>query len=141
MAQERPVMDLLNVLLEAERAGVKVLGELGKKVDDPGLKSIVAAFKDDEAHYCAGLVKLIKKHGGMPSEKTGDFVGKVMALSELKAQLELLNRGQMWVAKRIEERLNDVGDAETRAFLTEMAQRHRKNVATCEGKLRELYGN
>lgn len=56
MEQARPVVDFLNLLLEAERARVKVLGELWKKVEDPGLKSIVAAFKDDEAHYCAGLV-------------------------------------------------------------------------------------
>lgn len=104
MKQARPVVDFLNLLLEAERAGVKVLGELWKKVEDPGLKSIVAAFKDDEA------------------------------------QLDLLNRGQSWVARRIEERLDAIDDAETRAFLTEMAQRHRRNVETCERMLRHLYG-
>lgn len=134
------MLEFLNVLLEAERAGVKVLGELGKRTDDPALKPVLAAFRDDEARYCAGLVGLIKTHGGVPSDRTGDFVGKVLALSGLNAQLELLNRGQLWVAKRIEERLADIADAKTRDFLAEMADRHRRNVRTCEAKLLELYG-
>jgi hypothetical protein len=92
LEQTAAVVDLLNVLLEAERAGVQVLSALEPKVESPGLK------------------------------------------------LELLNRGQAWVAKRIEERVNAVGDAETRAFLDEMAQRPRRNVEACEAKLRAVDG-
>lgn len=137
---EQPLVDFLNVLLEAERAGVKVLGDLWEHTDHPGLRPVLAVFRDDEARYCAGLVKLIRKHGGAPSTATGDFAGKVLALAGLRPQLELLNRGQLWVARRIEERLAQVADGESRAFLSEMVERHRTNVRTCEAKLVELPG-
>jgi hypothetical protein len=51
--------------------------------------------------------------GGSPSNKTGDFVEKVRAVADYSGKLELLNRGQRWVIRKIEEQLPTLSDEQT----------------------------
>ena len=52
----------------------------------------------------------VRRLGGVPSNKTGDFVEKVRVVSDFRGKLDLLNRGQRWVIRRIEENLATITD-------------------------------
>jgi hypothetical protein len=123
------IVERLNRLLEAERAGAKVLTALRR--DHPDIAGALAGVHRDEARYAALLTKLVRGLGGEPSRKTGDFVGKVLALEGAKPRLELLNRGQGWVAKRLDEILPRIADDAIHAPLREMRDRHHENIAAC----------
>ena len=101
MAVNQALVDFYNLLLEAERAGVVVIEEMLEKVEDQGLKTMLEKFLRDEGTDCKILFDLIMDEGGLPSKKTGAFVEKIRALPTLVEQVDLLIRGQEWVAKQI----------------------------------------
>ena len=108
MVQERvTLIDRLNELLEAERAGVDTLSRLFPEARSPEMQKLFEEVRNDEAWSCAGLVRSIKEMGGAISEKKGDFAEKVMSEPTLAARLRLLNRGQGWVVKRLDGLLGE----------------------------------
>ena len=119
---------LLNRLLEAERAGRALLDAMSKETADPEIKSLFADFTDLEAGDVSVLEGLIRLHGGTPSIQIGDFAEKVLQLDSLRDQINLLSRGQAWVAKKIEQALALNPPPDIAAFLKEMANRHRHNM-------------
>jgi 5,10-methenyltetrahydrofolate synthetase len=125
--------ELLNVLLEAERAGAKVLAAFLDDYprDTPAWRSL-AAVQRDEAKNCAILIDLVKKLGGKPSEATGDFLGKALAVQGKAARLAFLNRGQGWVARKIGEALPQVQQDFARAALSTMRESHLLNIEACD---------
>jgi hypothetical protein len=119
---------LLNRLLEAERAGHTLLDAMTQETADPQIKALFANFTDIEVSDVAVLEGLIRLHGGSPSTKTGDFAEKVLSIDNLHDQINLLSRGQAWVARKIEQALELNPPADIAAFLKEMANRHRHNM-------------
>lgn len=134
MSQE--IIQRLNELLEAERAGVEVCAALAEAL--PELKAGLDRLRKDEAWSCAGLHRRIVALGGTPSEKKGDFAEKVMALQDLVERLQLLSRGQRWVVKRIDALLEMGLDQETQNFLEEMRLVHLLNIEWCDRKADDL---
>jgi hypothetical protein len=130
---KQEVIGLLNGLLEAERAGAKVLAAFldDYERDTPAWRQL-AAVQRDEARNCAILVDLIRRLGGVPSAATGDFLGKALAVEGKAARLQFLNRGQGWVARRIAEALPNVKDAIVRGALSAMHESHLLNIEKCE---------
>ena len=128
----------LNELLEAERAGVETLSRLLPAAPDPAARRLFEAVRDDEAWSCAGLVRAIRDLGAQPTSAKGDFAGKVMAEPTLAARLSLLNRGQEWVAKRLDVLVAARLSAASTEFLTEMRARHVRNIEACERLVKEL---
>lgn len=126
------VLAFLNLMLESERAGARVLTVLPRQASKPDLAAGLAAVGRDEARYCAMLTRHIERLSGEPSRTTGPFFDKVMALPDLDAQLTLLNRGQGWVAKKIREALPKIRDDALHADLKEMLETHERNIARCE---------
>src|SRR5271157_3938981 len=92
----------------------------------------------DEGYYAGELAAHVRRLGGAPSNKTGDFVEKVRAVNDLRGKLELLNRGQRWVIRKIEENLQSLTDADLRAFLDLMAKGHRVNIGALDDALKEV---
>lgn len=127
---------LLNSLGEAERAGGRVLHELVEIAQSLELKELLKKVGHDEGYYAGELAAHVRRLGGQASNKTGDFVEKVRAVGDLKGKLELLNRGQRWVIRKIEEQLPSLADARLKAFLTVMAQGHRVNIAAVDDALK-----
>jgi rubrerythrin len=125
---EKELEDLLNLLLEAERAGVQALQGMSEETADPEVKSLFRYFSEVEVKDCASLEKLIHDHGGTPSAKTGDFAEKVLNLDSLHDQMNLLSRGQAWTARKVEQALALNPSPEIAAFLKEMANRHRHHM-------------
>jgi nitronate monooxygenase len=130
------VEDFLNTLGEAERAGGRVLHELTELAGSLELKEMLKKVGHDEGYYAAELAAHVRRLGGTASNKTGDFVEKVRSVADFKSKLELLNRGQRWVIRKIDENLTSLADERLRAFLSVMAKGHRVNIGELEGALK-----
>lgn len=126
------ILALLQELLEGERAGARSVGRMGA---DPGLAAPTAlTLRDvarDEARFCAMLTNHIRRLGGEPSLATGAFYGRVMALQAPGAQVEMLNRGQGWVVRRLREVMLRIEDLALRGDLQVMCAVHEQNIALC----------
>src|ERR1700680_4095825 len=100
--------EFLNLLGEAERAGGRVLHELPEMARAPELRELLKKVGHDEGYYAGELAAHVRRLGGTASNKSGDFVEKVRAVSDFKGKLELLNRGQRWVIRKIEENVSSI---------------------------------
>jgi len=136
MSQE--IINRLNELLVCERAGVDAAMSLATS-EAPGFThGELKKFAEDEGWACGGLRRAILRFGGTPSELTGEFADKVMALGTEGERASLLARGQAWVVRRIEVLLAQELDAQTRTFLMEMREQHLENVEACHRRAEEL---
>lgn len=127
------VVALLNLLLEAERAGAKVTRAMAGEATSPEAHRVLAGIAGDEARFCAMLARHVERLGGTPSPKTGAFREKVMALADEGARLALLDRGQAWVVRKIAESLPRLQDDSLHADLAEMLEVHERNLARSGG--------
>ena len=127
------LVGLLNRLLEAERAGAKVLAAFLDEYerDTPAWRQL-AAVQRDEAKNCAILIDLIRHMNGTPSAATGDFLEKALAVKGRVARLQFLNRGQQWVARKISEALPQLEQDFVRSALSAMHESHLLNIEACD---------
>ncbi len=132
---EAETVEFLNTLGEAERAGGRVLHALEQEANSLELKELLRKTAHDEGYYAGQIGAHIRRLGAEPSTRTGDFVEKVAALKDLKSKIELLNRGQRWVIRKIEERLPTLSDAHLKAFLVVMAKGHQVNIQAVDDAL------
>ena len=133
------LIKLLNVLLEAERAGAKVLAEFLNEYprDTPAWRQL-AAVQRDEAKNCAILIDLIRRMNGTASAATSDFLGRALAVEGKVARLQFLNRGQQWVARKISEALPHVEQNFVRDALFAMQESHLFNIEACDALVETL---
>ena len=121
--------EILNLLLESERAGVVALARLAGQVENDELRRLFITSREDEVTTVGELEGLIRTSGGTPSQRVGSFAAKVAAAGSLAQQLRLLIHGEEWVARKIEEALalaptsGPICD-----YLQKMARRHRFEV-------------
>lgn len=136
MLQE--VIRKLNALLEGQRAGVeaamRLAGSEARGLSEGELKK----FAEDEGWACGGLREAILRCGGTPSERTGDFAAKLMALPTEEERVHFLARGQAWAVRRIDELLAMDLDPKTRTFLMGMREEHLENIEACHRRAEEL---
>ncbi len=133
--------DALNLLLEAERAGVLALDKLIAEVEPDELKKFLRGSRDMEERNAEELEALIRDNGGAPSSKTGPFADKVAALGTIRERLALLSRGQEWAARKTEVALALAPESGAiHDYLTEMANRHRAEVEWGRAEVIRLMG-
>ncbi len=125
------------MLGDAERAGGRVLHELTGQAVSLELQELLKKVSHDEGYYAGELVHHVRRLGGTASNKTGDFVEKVRAVGDFRGKLELLNRGQRWVVRKIDENLATIADPLLKAFLTVMAKGHDMNIGALEQALKD----
>ena len=122
----------LNQLLEAERAGAKLLSAY---LDELPLNSpewtAIRAVQLDEARNCAVLIHLLLEAEATPSPAVGSFYARGLAIRGWGERLDFLNRGQAWVAKRIAAALPSVPESARKA-LRAMHESHLANIRSCE---------
>jgi hypothetical protein len=137
MAQEE-FGAFLNQLLEAERAGAKLLcaylDELSIESDTWGQLRLV---QRDEARNCAVLIHFLLEAGVAPSMAVGDFYRKGLEIRGLRARLEFLNRGQAWVARHLAAALPRVPGSVAKKALQTMRESHLVNIRSCMALLRQ----
>jgi nitronate monooxygenase len=123
----------LNVLLESERAGARVLGRwVHEAAPDAGVSAdVLGSVRDDEGRFCVGLTEHLKRLGATPSTVTGRFYDKAMTLTAWPDRLRFLDKGQSWVAREIRDKLPRVEDPALVTFLRDMLERHEHNLKLC----------
>jgi hypothetical protein len=139
MMPAEELIRLLNVLLEAERAGAKVLAAFLNDYErgTPAWRQL-ATVQRDEAQNCVILMDLIRSVNGTPSTATGDFLDKALAVEGKAARLQFLNRGQKWVARKIGEALPRLEQGFVRDALRAMRESHLLNIEACDALVETL---
>jgi len=127
-------LDVLNELLEAERAGARVAMDTAREMPPSALSNLVQDIHKDEVRWCSMLMRTIKGLQGTPSSATGAFWGKAMAIPDLEQRLSFLNRGQAWVVRRLTALMPKIQDAQVRANLAEMLEAHHKNIERVDAR-------
>jgi hypothetical protein len=125
------IVDRMQELLEAERAGVKCLDAMADHAADMGKKELFTLFRNDEGKFCAGLFALIQARGGVPTKNVGAFADKVIALPTEAEQVALLIKGQAWVVRKIDEIPPAEMNAAEKAFFADMREVHVINIEKC----------
>src|SRR5512139_1629217 len=125
------LVDRMQELLEAERAGVKCLDTMADRATDMGKKELFSLFRNDEGKFCAGLFRQIQGRGAQPTQAIGAFADKVLALPTEAEQVALLIKGQAWVVRKIDEIPPAEMNAEEKAFFADMREVHVVNIDKC----------
>lgn len=132
------LIEFLNRLVEAERAGAKTLAAFRKSAGLANFADDLAAVGRDEARYVVMLSEAVRRLGGEPSVVTGDFFAKAMAIEAADARLRFLNRGQGWVVRKLTEMLPRIRDAALHEALVEMHRTHIENIQRCDALIEKL---
>ena len=139
---EQALEQILNLLLESERAGVVALDALAAEVGQSELRQLLLTSKDDEGATARQLEELIRAAGGTPSDKVGPFADKVAAAASLRDRLQFLIHGEEWVARKVEEALALAPPSGLiHDYLLKMANRHRFEVEWGRAELIRLMNN
>lgn len=127
---------LLNVLLESERAGAKLLAAYADELPlDSDAWSWLRLVQRDEARNCSILIHLLLEEGFEPSTAVGDFYRKGLGIRGWNERLQFLNRGQRWVADRIAAALPRLSAFVGRRPLQAMYDSHLVNIAICKEQM------
>ncbi|MBS0538700.1 MAG: ferritin-like domain-containing protein [Proteobacteria bacterium] len=128
-ASSAEILDFLNELLEAERAGARVALDSARQAPAGPLVRLLEDIRHDEARWCAMLLGQIARAGGQASPRMGAFHEKAMAIEDLRERLVFLNRGQGWVVRKLREMVPRVRDEELYAELAHMLSSHVANIS------------
>lgn len=132
------LVDFLNLMLESERAGAKVLAAFMDRYErNSDIWRSLRQIKKDEANNCKLLSNEIKRLGGQPSSRTGEFFDKAIAIDDNNERLIFLNRGQGWVAKKLREAVDNVTVTETRELIRAMIDSHVENIDLCNTYIKQ----
>jgi len=129
------MIDRMQELLTAERAGVKCLLAMASGTTQGEMKDFLMRLCYDEGRFCAGLCRLIEARGGAPGQKIGAFAEKVLALGGDVERLALLVKGQGWVVRKIDEIPKSEMNGEEEAFFSDMRKTHVINIEECRNYL------
>ena len=126
------LIDRMQELLEAERAGVKCLDAMADQAKDMGKKELFTLFRNDEGKFCAGLFGFLQARGAAPTTNVGAFADKVISLPTEAEQVALLVKGQGWVVRKIDEIPPAELNAQETAFFADMREVHIVNIEKCK---------
>jgi hypothetical protein len=129
------LVEQLNTLLEAERAGALVCARTLAQVEDEATRDLLQQLREDEIKSCRGLLRSLREVSGTPSQVIGAFYAKAMAIADIRERLQLLERGQNWVAKRIAEWLPGVANPVVIEQLKMMRDDHVQGIAALQRHL------
>jgi len=125
------MIERMQTLLEAERAGVECLTAMADETAAGEKKDFLVFLRNDEGRFCAGLYRLIQARGGTPTDTVGAFAGKVLALPGEAERLALLVKGQSWVVRKIDEIPPAEMNADETEFFSDMREAHVVNIEAC----------
>jgi nitronate monooxygenase len=124
---------LLNLVLECERAGAKLLAAYCDELPpESEFHARLSAVRRDEARNCSVLIHLLLEAGIEPTTQVGSFYRKGLEVRSWHERLTFLNRGQQWVADRIAAELPRMAKLSGRKALQAMYDSHLANIGLCE---------
>ena len=125
------MIDRMQELLEAERAGVKCLSAMADEAPAGEKQDFLVFLRNDEGRFCAGLYGLIQARGASPHDRVGSFAEKVLALEGEAERLALLIKGQSWVVRKIDEIPSGEMTPREKEFFDDMRKAHVVNIDAC----------
>lgn len=125
------MIDRMQELLEAERAGVRCLAAMADAAPEGEKKDFLIFLRNDEGRFCAGLHDLITARGASPHDRVGAFAEKVLALEGEAERLALLIKGQAWVVRKIDEIPTAEMTPAEKSFFDDMHKAHVVNIEAC----------
>lgn len=126
----------LNLLLELERAGARIAGQLVIDADDPELKGLARAIHTDKSRWCRMLLAAIAALHGAPSLEVHAFYGEATSIGDVVARIVAVNGCQLEVAARLRRLLPQVRADGLHATLSEMLAAHERNIQGARFTLR-----
>jgi nitronate monooxygenase len=127
---------LLNLLLECERAGAKLIAAYCDELPaESEFHARLSGVQRDEARNCAVLIHLLLEAGIEPTTQVGSFYRKGLGVRSWRERLRFLNRGQHWVADRIAAELPRMARLSGTKALQAMYDSHLANIGLCEEQL------
>ncbi len=134
-ASRDEILTLLNLLLEGERAGARICARSSAEAFDPELKTLLRQIWQDEATSCAILIKGIKALNGEASPNISDFYDRCLAFDNITDRISYINRGQVWVARKLSALLPRLRNDELHKDLKQMLDMHEANTALVQARL------
>ena len=124
---------LLNLLLECERAGAKLLAAYCAELPpESEFHARLSLVQRDEARNCSVLIHLLLEAGLEPSTAVGSFYARGLQIRGWRERLAFLNRGQKWVADHIARELPRITKVLGKKALQAMHESHLANIQLCE---------
>ena len=123
------LIEQLNTLLEAERAGALVCAKSLKEAPDEITRRLLESLRECETRSCRGLLHSLQVLGATASKNIGAFHDKAMSITDMHARLHYLLRGQQWIENHINEWLPGVANAQVHAQLLAMRDDHVEGIA------------
>jgi hypothetical protein len=128
---------LLNVLLEAERAGARLLAAYADELPtDSDFWAWLHVIQRDKARNCSVLIHLLLEEGVEPSVAVGDFYRKGLEIRGWRERLRFLVRGQQSLADGIAAAMPRLSSFVGRKPLQAMYDSHFVNIGICEQHLK-----
>jgi nitronate monooxygenase len=132
------INDFLNRMLEAERAGAKVMVLFMDSFDRNSKEwKTLRNVQAREAQSCALIGKLLEKAGVPYSHATGEFYDRALEVQGTHERLDYLVQGLKWAVQKFDEAMPAL-DAEARAVFEKMRESHLRSIAACEELVRSL---
>ena len=132
-AASNQIIQMLNEMLEEERAAVEAVIGLTSMATDPHERENLERIGGDEVWACSGLREQIEALGGTSSRHISDFANYVLSLEYYPERLRTYGRHQRLIMERISTLLVQRGLADpTKQFLEVMLKQHENDVAWCE---------
>jgi hypothetical protein len=127
------MIQMLNEMLEEERAAVEAVIGLVAMSTDPHEREMLERIGGDEVWACSGLRDRIEALNGTSSRHISDFANYVLGLDYYPERLRTYGRHQRLIMERINTLLvQRTIDTETRQFLEVMLRQHADDVQWCE---------
>jgi nitronate monooxygenase len=134
-ADRAELVDELNILLEAERAGARVAARIATDARDAKLRALANVIHADEVKWCRALFHALTDLEAEPSKKVGGFYENAMAIEGVEARLAFVNRGQGWVVRKLRTLTPRIRDRALHSVLHEMLQAHERNIDSANAAL------
>jgi len=134
---EAELVDFLNRMLDAERAGAKALVVFMDDWPRHGTEwRTLRKVHEDEAHNCALIGEQLKRRGREYSHATGEFYGKATAVKGPRERISFLVKGLRWAMREFEQALPRIQDSAVHDLFQGMRERHQRSCTACESVLR-----
>lgn len=132
------LIEALNELLSAERAGAQVAAASLKEATKDRQRSVLQQVHRGEADSCRRLRGCVLLLGAEPSRERGAFYEKCMAIADLGERLALVDRGQKWVIRKVEALLVEITHPQIRQELQAVLDTHEINSDDYAAQLEQL---
>lgn len=118
------LIDWLQTLMRAERAGARVMLDSLRQTDEPLVRRRLEHLHQGETESCRRLRTCLERLGATPDSGIGDFHASAMLIDDLELRFDFIGRGQRWVARQIVRRLPEIDEPWLREELEAVLRLH-----------------